>query len=108
MPEVPVGRKKQGFNIPKGIWFRGELKDFILDHLSTQQIKRMGFFKPEKVSQLINEHIAEVKDNSHQIWGLLYPSLWWQQFISNPAKLQSHNNIINGANRPNHDLLNTF
>ena len=108
MPEVPVGRKKQGFNIPKGIWFRGELRDFILDHLSTQQINRMGFFKPEKVSQLINEHIAEVKDNSHQIWGLLYLSLWWQQFISNPAKLQSHNAMIYGVSRPNHDLLNTF
>lgn len=81
MPEIPVGRKKQGFNIPKGIWFTGELRDFVLDHLSPQQINRMGLFKPEKISQLINEHLAGKKDNSHQLWGLLYLSLWWQQFM---------------------------
>lgn len=82
LPGIPVWRKKQGFNIPKGIWFKGELKDFVFDNLSPSQINRMGFFKPSKVSMLINKHIAEEKDNSHQIWGLLYLSLWWQQFIS--------------------------
>jgi asparagine synthase (glutamine-hydrolysing) len=81
LPQIPVGRKKQGFNVPKGVWFTRELKDFILDHLSTEQINRMGLFKPEKVSELIDEHLAERKDNSHQIWGLLYLSLWWQQFM---------------------------
>ena len=82
IPGSPIWRKKQGFNIPKGIWFTGELKDFVFDTLSPTQIHRMGFFKPEKISMLINEHIAEEKDNSHQIWGLLYLSLWWQQFIN--------------------------
>lgn len=81
MPQIHVGRKKQGFNIPKGVWITGQLKNFVLDHLSARQLDRMGLFKPEKVSQLINEHIAKKKDNSHQIWGLLYLSLWWQQFI---------------------------
>ncbi len=82
MPELPVGRKKQGFNVPKGIWFTGELRDFVLDHLSARQINRMELFKPASVSRLINEHMANKKDNSHQIWGLLYLSLWWQQFIN--------------------------
>jgi asparagine synthase (glutamine-hydrolysing) len=82
LPGIPVWRKKQGFNVPKGIWFVGELRDFVFDNLSSSQINRMGIFKPEKVSQLVNEHIAKEKDNSHQIWGLLYLSLWWQQFIN--------------------------
>jgi asparagine synthase (glutamine-hydrolysing) len=82
LPQVSVARKKQGFNIPKAAWFTGELKDFVLDHLSPRQIHRMGLFKPQKVSRLISDHLAGTKDNSHQIWGLLYLSLWWQQFIS--------------------------
>jgi asparagine synthase (glutamine-hydrolysing) len=81
MPGIPIKRKKQGFNVPKAVWFTGELKDFVLDHLSIRQINRMGLFKPQKVTHLINEHIGGSKDNSHQIWGLLYLSLWWDQFI---------------------------
>jgi asparagine synthase (glutamine-hydrolysing) len=82
MPELPIGRRKQGFNVPKAIWFTGELRDFVLDHLSYRQVSSIGLFKPSSVSRLIQEHMSGKKDNSHQIWGLLCLSLWWQQFIN--------------------------
>jgi len=81
LPEASLWRQKQGFNVPKGIWFRGELRDFAFDHLSTQQVQRMGLFRPEQVTNLLTDHITGRRDNSHQIWGLLCLSLWWQQFI---------------------------
>jgi asparagine synthase (glutamine-hydrolysing) len=85
LPTTSLWRKKQGFNVPKGIWFRGELRDFAFDHLSTQQVQRMGLFEPGQVINLLNEHVSGKRDNSHQIWGLLCLSLWWQQFISQPV-----------------------
>ncbi len=94
MPELPLWRKKQGFNVPKGIWLMGELRDFAFDHLSPPQIQRMGLFKPELVVQLLNEHISGKRDNSHQIWGLLCLSLWWQQFISQPVKVPPSKSIM--------------
>jgi asparagine synthase (glutamine-hydrolysing) len=81
LPEASLWRKKQGFNVPKGIWFRGELRDFAFDHLSSQQVQRIGLFDPQEVVKLLNEHVAGKRDNSHQIWGLLCLSLWWQRFI---------------------------
>ncbi len=81
LPEASPWRKKEGFNVPKGSWLVGELRDFAFDHLSVQQVQRMGLFQPEQVITLLNEHLAGRRDNSHQIWGLLCLSLWWQQFM---------------------------
>lgn len=81
LPDASLWRKKQGFNIPKGIWFRGELRDFAFDQLSWQQVQRMGLFEPMQVVELLNEHVSGKRDNSHRIWGLLCLSLWWQLFI---------------------------
>jgi asparagine synthase (glutamine-hydrolysing) len=85
LPDASLWRQKQGFNVPKGIWFREELRDFAFDHLSTQRMQRMGLFEPEQVAKLLNDHVAGSRDNSHQIWGLLCLSLWWQQFIGQPV-----------------------
>jgi asparagine synthase (glutamine-hydrolysing) len=85
LPESNPWRKKQGFNVPVGSWFQHELRDFAGDHLSTQQLKRIGFFRPEQVIKLFDEHLAGQRDNSHQLWGLLCLSLWWQQFMSAPV-----------------------
>jgi asparagine synthase (glutamine-hydrolysing) len=88
LPQAEPWRKKQGFNVPIGKWFLKELRDFTGDHLSPQQIQRMGLFRPEQVIQLFNEHITGKQDNSHQLWGLLCLSLWWQQFIDTPVTSQ--------------------
>jgi len=87
LPGALLWRKKQGFNVPKGIWFAGELRDFAFDHLSAQQLQRMGLFDPAYVIRLLNEHTAGIRDNSHQIWGLLCLSLWWQQYMTQPMNV---------------------
>lgn len=82
LPNVSIWRKKQGFNVPKNVWLAGELRDFAFDHLSEPQMQRMGLFEFGQVANLLNQHITGTQDNSHQIWGLLCLSLWWQQFIT--------------------------
>lgn len=89
LPDISVWRKKQGFNVPKGLWFKGHLREFVFDHLSPRRIQRMGFFEEEPVTRLLNEHVGGKRDHSHQIWGLLCLSLWWQQFIHEPVQAPS-------------------
>ena len=84
-----VWRRKQGFNLPKGMWLIDELRDFAFDHLSNRQIHNMGMFKANQINRLLNEHVSGVQDHSHQIWGLLCLSLWWQQFMSETMKVSS-------------------
>ncbi len=77
-----IWRRKQGFNVPKGIWLQNELRDYAYDHLSESRIQSMNLFQPKEVTSLLNDHIQNKRDNSHQIWGLLCFSLWWQQFVN--------------------------
>jgi asparagine synthase (glutamine-hydrolysing) len=81
LPAEVLWRKKQGFNVPKGVWLKNELKEFVFDHLSASCLKEMGLFRPEIVQQILQMHAAGKRDYSHQIWGLLSLSLWWQQYI---------------------------
>lgn len=80
LPRQVLSRRKQGFNVPKGIWIKNELKVFVADTLSRRNISAMGLFEPNVVADLLTEHWRSQKDNSHQIWGLLVFTLWWQQF----------------------------
>jgi asparagine synthase (glutamine-hydrolysing) len=75
-------RKKAGFNVPNASWISGELRPFVFDHLSENRIRQMGWFVPSVVTQLLNDHINQKADHSHQIWGLLTLSLWWQHFVA--------------------------
>ncbi len=67
--------------MPKVKWLRGELKPFVLDHLSKQSIQQMGFLDYTTVNSLLADHFANRADNSFQIWNLLTLCLWWKQFI---------------------------
>src|SRR4030067_586735 len=71
LPDEIVSRSKRGFELPISHWFRNELKDFVLERLSDDSVRRMGFFYPSSVNKIIKEHINGNEDNSLQRWGLL-------------------------------------
>lgn len=80
LPRRIIQRKKTGFNVPNARWIRGELKPFVLDHLSPGAIKKMEILAPAAVEKVLDDHFSRKAENSHQIWCLLTLALWWQQF----------------------------
>jgi asparagine synthase (glutamine-hydrolysing) len=79
LPRSVVYGKKRGFSIPAAAWLRGPLVPFARDVLSPEEIRRQGFFKPDSVSRLLEDHIAGREDLSRQLWGLLTFTLWRDQ-----------------------------
>lgn len=79
-PEV-LYRKKMGFGVPLTHWFRGELKDFLRENLSSEKFARRGIVKGEVVKKLVEEHINAERDHVWQLWTLLMLELWFQKFI---------------------------
>jgi len=77
--EILVG-KKRGFSAPIGGWLRGPLQPFAREVLSVDTVKRQGFFRPEPVTRLIDEHADGRADNSRKIWALLTFSLWFDRY----------------------------
>ncbi|MDP9492084.1 MAG: asparagine synthase (glutamine-hydrolyzing) [Actinomycetota bacterium] len=77
---IAFGRKR-GFSIPAAAWLRGELEPFARDVLSTETLRRQGYFRPESVSRLLDRHVAGEADLSRQLWGLLAFTLWHEHHV---------------------------
>jgi asparagine synthase (glutamine-hydrolysing) len=82
LPERVLRRKKQGFNVPKVRWIKGELKSFVRDHLSPLKVRNTGLLDERVVTALLDDHFEERADNSHQIWCLLTLVIWLEQFTT--------------------------
>lgn len=81
VPREVIYRRKMGFGVPVGKWFRGEMKDFVKDVLLSETSLRRGIVKPEAMERYVAEHTTGLRDHSFQIWTLLMLELWFQRFI---------------------------
>ena len=81
VPSELLRRKKRGFSIPAAAWLRGELEPFARDTLSADALRRQGFFRPEVVAGLIDDHVAGREDLSRPLWGLLAFTLWHERHV---------------------------
>jgi asparagine synthase (glutamine-hydrolysing) len=81
LPHEIVHGRKRGFSIPAAAWLRGELEPFARDTLSSETLRRQGFFRPEAVHALLDAHVAGREDLSRQLWGLLAFTLWHERHV---------------------------
>jgi asparagine synthase (glutamine-hydrolysing) len=81
IPRELLRRRKRGFSIPAAAWLRGDLEPFARETLSPETLKRQGFFRPETVTRLIDDHVAGREDLSRQLWGLLAFTLWHERHV---------------------------
>jgi asparagine synthase (glutamine-hydrolysing) len=90
LPREVVHGRKRGFSIPAAAWLRGELEPFARETLSPETLRSQGFFQPEPVTRLLDEHVAGAQDWSRQLWGLLAFTLWYERHVEQePPVLRS-------------------
>ena len=81
LPSENLNRRKMGFGVPIGHWFRGKMQPFLREVVLSDKALRRGLFKPEAVRQLVELHTRGERDYSHQLWTLLMLELWFNRFI---------------------------
>ena len=81
LPTENLNRRKMGFGVPIGHWFRGKMQPFLREVVLSDKALRRGLFKPEAVRQLIELHTRGERDYSHHLWTLLMLELWFNRFI---------------------------
>ncbi len=79
-PEI-LSRKKQGFGVPLGQWFRHELREMLHDTLSPSLLVRDGIFREAGLQRILQEHQRGQFDHRHRIWLLLNLEIWYRSFI---------------------------
>ncbi len=81
VPKEAIYRRKMGFGVPVGKWFRGEMKGFVREILLSEQSLNRGVVRPEVLRKYVDEHTAGERDHAFRIWALLMLELWYQRFI---------------------------
>ena len=81
VPKEVIYRRKMGFGVPIGNWFRGEMKEFVRGVLLSEKSLNRGIAKRAMIEKYVNEHINAERDHTYQIWTLMMMELWFQRFI---------------------------
>lgn len=92
LPDEIIDRPKQGFAVPLGQWFRGQLHSFVHDLLLSNRSRERGIFNLDFIDNFLKQHqrgrIADL-----EIWTLISFELWCRTFLDggNPTSFQISN-----------------
>jgi asparagine synthase (glutamine-hydrolysing) len=84
LPPELLRLPKKGFGVPLARWFRGELRSFLWDHLTSEQFLGRGIVSGPFVRALLEEHDSGRRDNNHWLWSLLMLEQWFRG-LGSPA-----------------------
>ena len=83
LPKDVLTRRKQGFAVPLGDWFRGELKPMAADLLLSQD--PLGILQAPTVRSLWRQHQSGGRDHSTALWAILMYRLWQKTYLDKTA-----------------------
>lgn len=79
VPKHIFDRPKSGFTMPLKVWFREDLKDYVLTELSSEGLNQIPCINVEKVKSQIHQHLDGSWNHSALIWKLLVLKQWLKQ-----------------------------
>lgn len=83
VPRENMERPKMGFGVPIRHWFHDAMKTLLYDTVLSERALERGYFKPDAVRNLVNEHWEGRQDHAYRLWALLMLELWHREFIDN-------------------------
>ena len=68
--------RKGGFGIHAGAWLRGELRDFLVDHLRGPGSLTRSYYEARVLDRVLDQHLAGKRDHETLLWTLLNLEIW--------------------------------
>jgi asparagine synthase (glutamine-hydrolysing) len=89
LPPDILERRKQGFGVPLGVWFRGNLRELFADTLLSRPTLERGYFQPAFVRQIVNEHLSRKRDHTLRLWQLVIFERWHRAYVDKSFPLST-------------------
>jgi asparagine synthase (glutamine-hydrolysing) len=84
LPDEILTRKKMGFPVPVGAWFRGAFRQMIDEYVLSERALQRGFFQPDYLFELVARHLAG-ENHAERLWLLVNFEIWQRRFFDNEA-----------------------
>lgn len=79
LPEAILERPKVGFRVPVNEWFRGEMRDFLQEHLCSAASQTRAYYDPRVLDSMVDEHLQGRQNHEKLLWALLNLEIWQRQ-----------------------------
>lgn len=81
LPKVVTQRRKMGFGVPLGTWFRTSFRSFVNDYFQSNS-PVFDYLDRRFVQTLLEQHFGGRSDHGHRIWLLLTFAVWLERYRS--------------------------
>ena len=86
LPPQILNRRKQGFAVPLGTWFRGRLSGYMAELLLSETSRRRGVFDQDHIRRLLAMHESG-RNLDLQLWTLISFELWCRTFLDGTKRM---------------------
>jgi asparagine synthase (glutamine-hydrolysing) len=94
LPPAVLTRPKEGFDIPAHDWFRGPLRELLLDTVTEPAAREFGMLRWPAIDSLMRDHFDRRANAGYQLWGLLTLFLWIRRWkIKAPGEMRASSPI---------------
>ncbi len=81
IPSEILNRPKMGFGVPIQEWINQQLRARLRETLTEPRTRQRGYFDPQYVDVLLDEHDRGRRDHSMSLWALFMLELWNRHFL---------------------------
>ena len=81
IPRSIFTRRKMGFGIPIGTWFRDELKPMVHDTLLSGDARIAPYLRVDGVERLVRSHENNEQNHGYRLWNLLILEKWLRKWL---------------------------
>lgn len=84
LPKEILTRKKMGFPVPIGTWFRGPFRQIVDEYVLSNRSLERGIFNPDYIRELVRRHVAG-ENHAERLWMLVNFEIWQRRFFDGEA-----------------------
>ncbi len=81
LPAPILSRKKMGFPVPVGAWFRGAFSSVIDEYVLSERALSRNLFDETFVRRLVARHQQDGENHAERLWALVNVEMWLRQFM---------------------------
>jgi asparagine synthase (glutamine-hydrolysing) len=85
LPEEILSRRKMGFPVPVGAWFRNGFRGIVDEFVLGNRAMARGLFRPDAIKRLVENHVAGTEKHDERLWMLVNWEIWQRIFIDGEA-----------------------
>jgi asparagine synthase (glutamine-hydrolysing) len=98
IPRETIYRRKVGFTVPLTPWFQGPLREFVRGIVLGERALARGYFRPEVVTRLVDDHLEGRVDRGRSLWTLLSLEIWHRLFVDDDGSEAAAGRLGEGLN----------